>query len=307
MPMISKSPDPVMNEFDGFDPKAVYQMLPVGGSRTGFKITTAQAAVDVKIEPEGVARFAGPRTFTPPTATPIQDFFMQLGPNTVATFDLFGVREGRALLVVRSRSGQLIESLDISVKTKQDKTYSLCLISDMIRRSPWYPPSDATAPGPPPPPFAVVRPLMEAVKKVFIQQCNVQLTEGSPDVFEVTLNDKDLKDPIVLDAAIPPSTLTNQQLIVDAIPARAFGSNFVLIFTWDIRQKKKTDLAGLNIGSLCFIDNVSANRSFVVAHELAHGMGLDHRGGKALMNPAPLSSLLNQFEIDLLNTTGATP
>lgn len=306
MATIAKKPDPTMGVFDGFDPKALYQMIPVGGSRTGFSVTTTQSPISVTIEPTGIARFGGRRSFNPPTSLPFDDNSMELAPASVATFDLVGVTEGKALMVVRLRDGTFIEALDISVKNVVRKTYSLCLLNDMFRRSPWYPPNDPTNIGPPPPAFVTVRPLMERVKLVFRQQCNLELLEGVSNVFELNLNDKDLKDPIVLDAIIPPSTMTNQQLIIDAIPTHAFGSNFIVIFTWDIREKRKSDLAGLNIGVFCFIDSVSANRSYVVAHELGHAMGLLHRGQDVLMNPAPNSSLLARFEIDTLNAGGTT-
>lgn len=306
MPTIAKKPDPTMGEFDGFDPVALYQMIPVGGSRTGFSVTTTQRPISATIEPTGVARFVNPRSFNPPTSLPFDDNSMELAPASVATFDLLGVKEGKALMVVRLRDGTFIEALDISVKNVVRKTYSLCLLNDMIRRSPWYPPNDPTLIGPPPPAHIIVRPLMERVKLVFKQQCNLELLEGVPNVFEPNLNDKDLKDPIVLDAIIPPSTKTNQELIIDAVPTAAFLSDFIVIFTWDIREKRKSDLGGLNIGIFCFIDSVSPNRSFIVAHELGHAMGLLHRGQNVLMNPAPTGSLLARFEIDTLNPGGTT-
>ena len=52
MPMLSKGPDPVMGIFDGFDPKAVYQMIPLNGVRTNFKIVSAG-------EPEAAVRRTG--------------------------------------------------------------------------------------------------------------------------------------------------------------------------------------------------------------------------------------------------------
>jgi hypothetical protein len=306
MSIIAKKPDPTMGEFDGFDPKALYQMIPVAESRVGFSVTTTQRPISATIEPTGIARFGGQRSFTPPTSLPFDDNSMELAPSSVATFDLVGLKEGKTSMVVRLQNGTFVESLDISVKNVARKTYSLCLLNDMIRRSPWYPANDPTLIGPPPPAYVIVRPLMERVKLVFKQQCNLELLEGVPNVFELNLNDKDLKDPIVLDATIRPSTKTNQELIIDAIPSAAFRSDFILIFTWDIREKRKSDLGGLNIGIFSFIDSVSPNRSFIVAHELAHAMGLLHRGQDVLMNPVPNSSLLARFEIDMINTGGTT-
>ena len=148
MATITKKPDPAMGEFDGFDPKALYQMIPVGGSRTGFSVTTTQKPISARIEPAGIVRFGGQQSFNPPTSLPFNDDSMELASASVATFDLLGVKEGRASMVVRLRDGTFIEALDISVKNVVRKTYSLCLLNDMIRRSPWYPPNDPTAIGP---------------------------------------------------------------------------------------------------------------------------------------------------------------
>ena len=61
MAMIAKGPDPTMGIFDGFDPKTVYQMIPVSGVRTGFKIVSAEDPVDIEIRPAGIARFNNKR------------------------------------------------------------------------------------------------------------------------------------------------------------------------------------------------------------------------------------------------------
>ena len=47
------------------------------------------------IEPKGFARVLD-RVFNPPKNTPIDDHFMQLGPRTVAQFNLGGTAAGQA-------------------------------------------------------------------------------------------------------------------------------------------------------------------------------------------------------------------
>ena len=304
--MLSKGPDPTMGIFDGFDPKAVYQMIPVNGVRTGFKIVSAGEPVDIEIQPAGIARF-NKKSFSPGVASAGSGEFVSIGARTTFTFDLEGRSAGSAILVIRDGTGKSLESLVISVKAELAKSYSLCLLHDMRHRSPWLPPNDPTQPNPPSA-DGVIRPMMERVKRTFRQQTNVILSEKTGRLFEVNINDRNLGDPIVLDAPLPPTSNTASSFIVSRTPAEAFGASFIIYFTWDIRTVK-ADVVGLNVNSVCFVEFNSVNpneNGLTTAHELGHALGLNHNGRDLLMagDGISRSSRLEQFEIDTTNPSG---
>ena len=310
--MFSKNSDPVMQGFDGFDPKPAYQMVPVGETRRGIKITTGADAVDVEFEPRDIARFANPRTFVPPANTPIEDHFMRLGPRTVATFDVFGQKAGQTLLTIRDRQGRGIESMVFSVKAPLRKTYSLCVLNDMRHRSPWYPPNDPTSPTPPTA-DATLRPMMEGVKKTYSQQANILLSEKGGRIFDFTINDKNLGDPIILDSMVRPENEVMTSFIMGKCPVDAFGADFIFIFTWDIRLIAN-DIVGFDpgFGAVCFVEFNSSNpfeNALTTAHELGHAFKMRHNGQNLLMagDGISRSSLLQQFEIDTANESGTIP
>lgn len=305
MALLIKQP----NLYDGFDPRTVYQMVPVGELRTGFSIRTSNEPVEVSIEPPGIATFAGPRTFNPPTNTPIDDHFMRLGANTTATFSLFGKQVGQAMLVIRALNGKQLESLLMSVKAPVRKTYSLSILHDMRRRSPWLPPNDPTAPNPPAP-DSILRPMMERVTKNFAQQANVLLTEKTATIFDCTVNTRDLGDPIVLDAPVKDGaeTKTLATIIRGHLPEEARKADFKLIFTWGIRNRRQ-DFVGLTLGSFCYVEfnsNSPFENAVTTAHELGHALGLAHSGKDLLMagDGVTRTSRLEQFEIDTINISG---
>ena len=309
MAMLSKGPDPTMGAFDGFDPKTVYQMIPVNGVRTAFKIVSAGEPVDIEIRPAGIARF-NKKSFAPGVPSPGTGELVSIGANTTFTFDLEGQSAGNATLVIRNRSGKALESLLISVKAELAKTYSLCLLHDMRHRSPWLPPNNPTQPNPPSA-DRVVRPMMEKVKQAFRQQTNVILSERTAQLFEVNINDRNLGDRIVLDARLPPSNDTVSSLIVSRTPGQAFGASFIIYFTWDIRTLKD-DVVGLTVNNVCFVEfnSVDANENgLTTAHELGHALGLKHNGRDLLMagDGISRSSRLEQFEIDTVNQSGTLP
>jgi hypothetical protein len=283
MAMFSKGPDPAMGIFDGFDPKPVYQMIPLNGIRTGFKIVSAAEPVDIEIQPAGIARFNN-KKFSPGVPSPGSGELVSIGARTTFTFDLEGKSAGSATLVIRDSKGTALESLLISVKAELAKNYSLCLLHDMRHRSPWLPPNNPTQPNPPPA-DGVIRPMMENVKRAFRQQTNVILNEKTVRLFEVNINDRNLGDPIVLDAPLSATSTTASSFIVSRTPSEAFGANFIIYFTWDIRTVKD-DVVGLNVNNVCFAEFNSVNSNengLTTAHELGHALGLKHNGRDLLM------------------------
>jgi hypothetical protein len=309
MAMLSKAPDPTMGAFDGFDPKAVYQMIPLNGVRTGFKVVSGAEPLDIEIQPAGIARF-NRKNFSPGVPSAGTGEFVSIGPATTFTFDLEGRTAGSAILAIRNSKGVSLESLLISVKAELLRTYSLCVLHDLRHRSPWLPPNNPTQPNPPPA-DGVVRPMMERVKLAYRQQANVVLSEKATRLFEVNINDHNLGDPIVLDARLGSAGSVASSFIVSRTPSEAFGANFIIYFTWDIRTAKD-DVVGLNVNNVCFVEFNSVNSNengLTTAHELGHALGLKHNGRDLLMagDGISRSSRLEQFEIDTVNPSGTVP
>ena len=90
--------------------------------------------------------------------------------------------------------------------------------------------------------------------------------------------------------------------------SQAFGANFIVYFTWNIRTVKD-DVVGLNVNNVCFVEFNSVDRNengLTTAHELGHALGLKHNGRDLLMagDGISRSSRLEQFEIDTVNPSG---
>ncbi|MGA2254361.1 MAG: hypothetical protein ABSG53_06855 [Thermoguttaceae bacterium] len=156
-----KTPDGPFGVVDGFDPKAVYQMVPSGGSRIGLNAVTDGEEVELTFDTPGVARF-GAKRFDPPSPLPFSDTSVALLPRTRFNFELVGLKAGNTTVVMRNRASKALASLLVSVKAQVSKKYALCRLSDMRRTCPW--------------PVADLRPMMQRVEKTFLQQANIRLT-----------------------------------------------------------------------------------------------------------------------------------
>ena len=108
--------------FDGFDPKTVYQMVPVGGIRTGVTAISEGEPVELTFDPPNIARFGGNKAFQPPTALPFSDTSISLAANAKVTFDLVSIKAGNTTVVMRNRQGKPIAGLLVSVKALVTKT-----------------------------------------------------------------------------------------------------------------------------------------------------------------------------------------
>lgn len=292
---IEKAPDPVMGEFDGFDPKKLYQMVPVGESRRGFSITSDNEEVEAAFEPSGIAKFST-RSFQPPSPLPFGDDFTRLAPKTTVKFEIFGIKAGNTTLTVKNSQGKALGTLLVSVKKQVSKTYALCRLSDMRRTCPW--------------PIATLRPMMQRVEKTFLQQANIKLTEKNAQIYEVNVNDRDLGDPLIPERIIQPENVRLEHYILfKRSPTAAILVDFTVFFAWDLKAPSaKVEIVGQNFGQACFVEFNSGDpvdNGMVTAHEIGHGLGLLHSSANTLMagDGNRRSSRLQQFEIDMINQT----
>ena len=291
-----KRDDPVMGQFDGFDPKTFYQMVPAGEHRRGFSVISENEEIEVAFDPPQIARFAN-RTFQPPSPLPFNDYVTRVQPNAIVKFEIFGERAGNTTLTIRNRRGAIPGVLLVSVKSPIDKTYALCRLSDMRRSCPW-PESD-------------LRPMMKRVEKTFLHQANITLFEKNTQIFDVNVFDRDLGDPLIPDRIIQPENLRlGDYIFVRRSPMEAIsGVNFTIFFTWNLRSTTRPkEIVGQSFGQACFVEfNAASPRenSLTTAHELGHGLGLGHTGVHILMagDGNSRTSLLQQFEIDMINQT----
>ncbi|MBV9490355.1 MAG: hypothetical protein JO069_11630 [Verrucomicrobia bacterium] len=286
-----KADEPPMGKFDGFDPKTLYQMVPVGERRGALSVISEAEEIEVAFDAPGIARF-GNRSFTPPSPLPFSDDFARIQPNSVFKFELVGEKAGNTTLVVRNRQGKGLTGLLVSVKGQIRKTYALCRLSDMRRTSPWL--------------ASDLRPMLQRVERTFLQQANVKLSEKPSQIFDVNVNDRDLGDPLIPERIIQPENVSlSHYILFRRSPADAILVDFTIFSTWNLRTTKK-DIVGQNFGQACFVEFNSTNpfeNALTTAHELGHGLGLMHSGVDTLMagDGVSRSSLLQQFEIDTIN------
>ena len=279
--------------FDGFDSKTVYQMVPVGERRGALRAISEAEEIEIAFDTPGIAKF-GNKSFSPPSPLPFGDDFVRLQPNSEVRFELVGVRAGNTTLVIKNPKGKALATLLVSVKSQLGKTYALCRLSDMRRPCPWAE-SD-------------IRPMMPRVERTFLQQANVKLSEKRSQIFEINVNDRDLGDPLIPEQIIrPESTTLSHYILFKRSPIDAILVDFTIFFTWNLRQTKK-DIVGQNFGQACFVEFQTSpfENALTTAHELGHGLGLDHTGAHTLMagDGVSRSSLLRQFEIDTINQSG---
>jgi hypothetical protein len=206
-------------------------------------------------------------------------------PKNRITFEIFGERKGNTTLFLVDSRGKSFATLLVSVKEKIPKRVALCLLSDRRRNCPF---TEAEVPI-----------FFTRTAQTFKQQANIELTQVG-GIFNVNVSD-DLGDPIVADK---PST---RSAILRATPQQAILANFVVYYSWDITSLTRRAIVGLNQGFDCYVEKQADpfENGITTAHEIGHGLGLSHSSAKTLMagDGNARSSLLQQFEIDMINQT----
>jgi hypothetical protein len=281
-----KFPDFPLGEFDGFDDKTGYQMVPVRDRREIGVVTEATEMV-LRCNDPSVAKFAnfrsGPTPLFPGALTLDQ---AKLPPRSRIAFSILGSKVGNTEVVLEKADGSDQTTLLISVKEKKLQRVNLCFLRD-IRRSTRRPHLDAQE-------------KMKLAAKTFLQQANIELTTTLPPEDVVVAGD--LGNPIRTDK---PGVLTS---IIAATPARLFGGSDILVYSvWDASDNRPS--VGITHGNLCFIDDQQLNdfeAALTFAHEIGHALGLGHNGRHVLMAGDGISrtSKLSQFEIDTINRSG---
>ena len=275
------------DRFDGFDPKTVYQMVPVSGTRPMTLITEADECTMV-VDPPGIAKMQNFVFSTPLRESP-DKYRAHVTRGNRVTFDILGERKGNTTIFLLDRKDDVFGTLLVSVKEKISKTVALCLLSDRKRNCPF---NAAELPG-----------LLTMTASVFRQQANIELTSVGP-VFSVNVPE-DLGDPLT------PDKPGIKRSILLATPTAARLADFCVFYTWNITSISRPDIRGLNMGFDCYVEKQVFSpkgineEAITTAHEIGHGLGLQHTGAQKLMagDGNMRSSKLQQFEIDTINTT----
>src|SRR5579871_500528 len=152
---------PPMFMFDGFDPKVMYQMVPLSEERPMSIITEDEECTAI-IKPEGIVKMQK-FVFSQPLLEMPTDFRARLTPRNKFTFTLFGMKKGNATIFLVDRQGISFAALLVSVKSRVRKTVALCRLADMKRNCPWV---GSTLPG-----------ILAAASKTFTNQANVEFTQ----------------------------------------------------------------------------------------------------------------------------------
>jgi hypothetical protein len=277
---------PPLGAFDGFDPKVLYQMVPVGEERAMAIVTDADECTAI-VDPPGVAKMQK-FVFTKPLLEVPRELRARITPQNRFVFRIFGEKTGNTTIFLVDRQGKSFATLLVSVKSRISKTVSLCRLADMKRNCPW--------------PANGLPSILADASRTFLQQANIELKQHKT-VFEVPVA-ANLGNPLFLDRG------TGRNQILTATPLDAFGANFLVYFTWDLRSVTG-EIVGQNFGIDCYaeFETDPNEQRLTTAHEIGHGLGLNHTGAKTLMagDGNSRSSLLQQFEIDTINKTDEAP
>jgi Metallo-peptidase family M12 len=269
--------------FDGFDPKAIYQMVPVTATREMAVVTDAEDCTIV-IDPPNIARMEK-FVFPKPLLEVPREFKAKVTPNNTLSFNIFGMKNGNTNLFLVNSRGVATSVMRISVKERLQKTFAVARLSDIRHLCPFLPEQ--------------IPEMLLRVKATFLQQANIELTQQGGQ-FDVTVP-RNLGNPLILDAP----TRDNFNAILAATPQAALVPNFCVYFCWDLRSNVFGSIVGQTITGFCFSEqqNNPFENAITVAHELGHAMGLNHTGAKSMMagDGNSRSSHLQQFEIDTIN------
>jgi hypothetical protein len=271
------------NTFDGFDSKQKYQMVPVRDARK-MQVVTVGAAYILSVRDPDVATMADFFTADGPFPTPsLTSNALLIPPDTRIAFSIVGKAEGATILTLEDPTGEVLDSLLVSVKTKVTKDFAICLLSDKDQKNKTNR-TDAI-------------PTMQDVRTIFLKQANLELNRTvSPVAVNVP---RDLGRPF---DPTKPGVLA---AVLDATPP-ALRNQIVVYCCWEIARAKEDD-AGITLSNQYSFIEDGAN-AHVFAHEIGHALKLKDRRDNVrrlmFFSTAGQSNKLDQFEIDDLNRSG---
>ena len=283
-----KESRPPLFEFDGFDRKSLYQMIPVQDRRE-MAVVTGPSGCLLRVNNPTIVTMAN---FRPPVPFPkpgLTTDSVVLPKNTRVAFSLLGKIAGQTEAVVEE-GGTIQDALLISVKDRIKKNYALCSLADIVHKSSRLK-TDAKR-------------VMQLVEKLYLQMANLKL-ELNGDVVDVVVP-KNLGNPIFL----TPDVLSD---IVKATPQSVVSGSQVTIYCcWDVDDIRPGDAAGVTRGQFSLIDDAQTGNdaTMTFGHEVGHALGLNHNGDRdhlMFATVAVRASRLSQFEIDSVNPSGTAP
>jgi hypothetical protein len=167
--------------FDGFDPTALYQMVPLAETR-GMAVVADSDGCTIVIDPPDIARMEK-FVFPQPLLDVPREFRASVTPNNTLSFNLFGIKKGNTNLFILNKQSVATSVMRISVKEKIRKTYTVGRLSDIRHLCPFLPEE--------------VPVMLRRVEATYLQQANIQLDQiGGQSEIVVT---KNLGNPIILD------------------------------------------------------------------------------------------------------------
>jgi hypothetical protein len=277
-----------------------YQMVPMGGRRLGIVSGPTGRACQVVIDAPRNVQF-GNRSFKrldssgPVVAPPTSDRFIQpLPADLQMTFEMVPVSVGHTDILLESAGGGTLASMRVAVKSEVKVTISACRLMDLRFVNKF---DEAT-----------IRATMAGAKTTFKNTANVVLHDD-PTIYAIEA-DIDLGNPVVLGRKI---TEYNTELstvfrhIVSKTPPSAKVAQFVAVFGWDFEIVNEP-LVGVQIGRFLFVefDPDARSRNMTLEHEIGHGMGLQHRKVRSIMNEDGFNGIerFEAVDIETLNKSG---
>ncbi len=273
---------------DGFDPDALYQMVPSGGTRE-LVITTGSLAAKLTFSRQGIAFIGNFRDFDTKQPLPGTDptrfvNAFDLPPNRKIQCTLKGAAPGITILDGADVPGADTEiqfnfDLIVSVKPALERKFSFVFVSDLVR---------TTVRGKIEPRF-----LLDSVKPVFNAQANVQLNDiDSGRAFREVQVPADLGDPINIEDFSVLNKIDRK--VAEVFPDLVTQTDFIVYLLWRVRGKhRQVNLLGVNRQTSDKLNTVFiglepptfTGRVQTMAHEFGHAMGLQHARERCLMFP----------------------
>lgn len=286
------------NALDGFDGNAMFQMVPIGGSRGMGAILDASESCVLRVAQPGTARLTKLRTsIGTPISADVPPSGLTLAPDSRVAFDIVGVKTGHTEVRLIGPDGRIRAFVSVSVKDLLIKSVAVVMVADR-KRSTNRNPNDALR-------------IIAKADEIFRPQANVGFRPFHPTPLSIFL-EQDLGPKIFLERDDHFKPI--MQGVLDRRPD-FFNADIVLFCCWDV-EDSRGDLGGATIlgkkADFCFIDDGGSSGDLttvrIFAHEFGHALKLDHslKTDHLMFEDTRLmtNSRLDQFEINQANRTG---